>query len=304
MPLPITCACGARFDADEALAGREALCPECQQPVAVPAADREPPRTSLLALASATLALVGAFTILGTVVAAFLGLAGLISVSRNRDRVAGAGLATFGLVAGVAFTALTLFALSSGELYGLGSMANLQELGDEVDTSGPMEVVVAGKRFAITRPSSKWGRARQNTVSDVIANQLLDEPDLLLIQPSRYLFVEAKVADGGTSLDHCRDEVLAALISGHDDIPGFQVRNIKPTLRETKQLPADGWAERREFVIDVRCGAQPWTMLVRLQKSTGGTVYVTRAYTQRRRFAPAEAEMRRALDSFRALDGK
>jgi hypothetical protein len=304
MPLPITCACGARFEADDALAGREARCPECQEPVAVPAADRAPPVTSLLALASATLALVGAFTVVGTALAAVLGLAGLVSISRNRDRLAGTGLATFGLVAGVALTALTLFALGSGELFGLGSFSRLGQFGDEVDFSGPLEVSVADKGFAITRPSAKWGRARHGAVDDPVADQLSDRPDLLLVQPARYLFVEAREADRGLSLDRCRDEVVTALVTGHNDVPGLPLRNVRPTVRETKELPADGWAQRREFVVDIRYGSQPWTMLVRLQKKADGTVYITRGYTQRRHFARAEEELRRALDSFRALGGK
>jgi hypothetical protein len=39
-----------------------------------------------------------------------------------------------------------------------------------------------------------------------------------------------------------------------------------------------------------------------MQKSAGGAVYVTRGYTQRRRFALVEPELRQALDSFRVLD--
>jgi hypothetical protein len=303
MPLPVQCACGACFDADEALAGREVSCPDCQQPVAVPAAGAAPPRTSLLALFSAILALVGAFTVVGTVLAAVLGVAGLVQVSRNRDRLAGAGLATFGLVAGVALTALTLFALGSGELFGLGSPTHLGQLGSEVDTSGPMEVVVADKGFALTRPSRRWGRAHNDVVSDDIAGQFLDEPDLLLVNPSRYLFAEVRVADDGTTLDRCRDEVLANLTAGRGDVPGVGGRDVRPTVRETKQLPAEGWAERRELVVDVRYGSQTWTFLLRLQKTRAGAVFVTRGYTQRRRFVRAEPELRLVLDSFRALGG-
>lgn len=304
MPVPITCSCGARFDADDALAGQEATCPECQAPVAVPGADRPPPLTSLLALASATLALVGAFTVVGSTLAAVLGVAALVSISRNRDRLAGTGLAAFGLIAGVAFTTLTLFALGSGELFGLGSLTHMSQLAEEVDTSGPLEVTVPEKGFAMTRPSAKWGRARNDSVDDNVAEQLFDDPDLLLVHPTRYLFVEARAADKLASLDRCREDVLTALITGHQDVPVFPPRNIRPTVRETKELPADGWAERRELVIDFRCGSQPWTMLLRLQKTAGGNVYITRGYTQRRRFARAEEELRRVLDSFRVLDGK
>ncbi len=301
MPLTITCPCGARFDSDEAPAGADATCPRCGAAVPVPSADRPPQRTSLLALASAILALVGAFTVVGTSLAAVLGLAGLVSIWRNRDRVAGAGLATFGLVAGLALTGLTVFALTSGELFGPGSLMRMGQLADEVDTSGPLEVVVGAKGFALTRPSQNWGRARHDWVSDNVVSQLLDDPDLLLVQPARYLFVDARTADDGLSLDRCRDEVLASLIAGRKELPVLGNRHIRPTIRETKELPAETWAERRELILDVRFGTQPWVFLVRLQKTPDGSVYVTRAYTQRRRFARAENELRKALDSFRVV---
>ena len=183
MPVPITCACGAGFDAEDGLAGQATICPECQATVTVPAAP-PPLRTSLLALFSANLALVGAFTIVGTILAAILGLAGIIHITRNRDRVAGIGLATFGLVAGVILTGLTIFALSKEELYGLGSLTHLGQLSDEVDTTGPLDVPDINKRFTLTRPSARWGKARGNDVDDPIVAQLLDEPDLLLVHPA------------------------------------------------------------------------------------------------------------------------
>jgi hypothetical protein len=303
MPLPITCGCGARFDADEALAGKETTCPECQEPVSVAAADAAP-TTSLLALSSAVLTLVGAFTVVGTAVGALLGVAGLVQINRSRGRLAGGGLATFGVVAGAALTVLTLFALSSGELLGLGSPTHLSMLAHEVKTTGPLEVVVAEKGFAMTRPSVGWGRAINDEVEDIVVGELLDDPDLLLVQPARYLFVEARVADNGNSLDRCADEVLSNLRAGRHDVPSLLQREVRPTVRETRQLSAEGWAERRELVVDVRCGSQPWTVLVRLQKSASGDVYITRAYTQRRRFIHSELELRQALDSLRLVDGK
>jgi hypothetical protein len=303
MPLPITCGCGARFDADDSLAGKEATCPECHEPVSV-AADAAPPLTSMLALSSAVLTLVGAFTVVGTAVAALLGLAGLVQITRSRGRLAGTGLATFGVIAGAALTALTLFALSSGELFGLGSPTHLGMLAREVNTTGPLEVVVAEKGFAMTRPSVSWGRAINDDVEDDVVSELLDDPDLLLVQPARYLFVEARVDDNGNSLDRCADEVVNALRAGRHDVPVFARREVRPTVRETRQLPAEGWSERRELVVDLHCGSQPWTMLVRLQKSADGDVYITRAYTQRRRFAHAQLELQQVLDSLRLVKGK
>src|SRR4051812_13283476 len=56
MALSLTCACGARFEVEDTLAGQEVSCPECQQPLKAPALQRVPLRTSGFALASAQLA--------------------------------------------------------------------------------------------------------------------------------------------------------------------------------------------------------------------------------------------------------
>src|SRR5215467_1244077 len=115
----ITCACGARFEVDDTLAGQEVLCPECQRSLKAPALDRPPRVTSGWALASVVLALVGAFTVFGSLLAVLLGVIALVSIARNRRQIAGAGFAIFGICLGVAFTGLTLFALNTADVFGL-----------------------------------------------------------------------------------------------------------------------------------------------------------------------------------------
>src|SRR5262249_7929426 len=110
----LTCACGARFEVDETLAGREVACPECQQPVKVPPR-QQASRTRGLALASLTFALLGAFTP-GTLVAVLLGVAALRSIARSRGRLTGAGFAIFGIVLGLLLGFLTVFASPFGNL--------------------------------------------------------------------------------------------------------------------------------------------------------------------------------------------
>ena len=58
--------------------------------------ERLPLRTSGYALASVILALVGAFTLIGSAVAVVFGVCGLISISRNRGRLTGSAYAVFG----------------------------------------------------------------------------------------------------------------------------------------------------------------------------------------------------------------
>src|SRR5579872_6625985 len=110
MALSLTCDCGARFEVEDTLAGQEVSCPECQQPLKAPALQGLPVRTSALAIASAVLALAGAFTVVGTVAAVVLGVAAQVSIRRHRERLAGYWLASFGIFAGVNLTVLMLLA--------------------------------------------------------------------------------------------------------------------------------------------------------------------------------------------------
>ena len=38
MPIPVACACGAKFAAKDELAGKRVKCPKCSQPLTIPAA--------------------------------------------------------------------------------------------------------------------------------------------------------------------------------------------------------------------------------------------------------------------------
>src|SRR5262245_25176560 len=108
MSLSLRCSCGAAFEVETAFAGREVACPECQRSLRVPASERTPRRTSGLAIASVILAVAGAFTVLGTVIAVLLGLVALVGIARHRERLAGTGYAIFGIVWGVIFTGVSL----------------------------------------------------------------------------------------------------------------------------------------------------------------------------------------------------
>src|SRR5262249_16677938 len=157
-------------------------CPECQQRIKVPVRKQYPRRTSAYALASVVLALVGAFTP-ATLVAVVLGVVALVDIARHRDRLAAAGLPSFGSVLGTLLGPLPLFGLGSGELFGLGGWLRERTLAPVVDTSGPLEIVHPLSGFAITRPSEKWGQVNGSRVEDPALSGIQKDRDLLLVQP-------------------------------------------------------------------------------------------------------------------------
>ena len=187
MSLSLTCACGARFEVTETLAGQSVACPECQQSLTVPVPNRTRLRTSGYALASVVAALVGMFTIVFTAAAVILGLIGLVSISRNRDRVTGAGYAVFGIVLGLVFTAMTLFAVTREEIF---EHVREKIRAGEADYSGPMEIVRERDGYAITRPTPRWGISR-DSADDAANNGLI----LVDIGKDAYVQVITEAAD-------------------------------------------------------------------------------------------------------------
>ena len=157
MALVLTCACGARFELDDALAGEQIPCPECQ--VLVKAPDVPPqPRTSYWALASTVLTLTGAFTVVGTLAAIGCGIVAMMRIRRQPERVRGLGFALFGMIAGLIFTVITLFALSRNLFANWGDQMRETLLADQIDVTGPLLMDGPGKSFTLMRPNKYWGK--------------------------------------------------------------------------------------------------------------------------------------------------
>jgi hypothetical protein len=322
MALSLTCACGARFEVEDTLAGQEIRCPECAQPLKAPALRQAPRRTSGFALASVVLALTGAFTILGTLAAIALGVVALVHVARNREQITGASFAVFGIAVGVVFTGLTLLAFSSNGLFGLSGLVNRAKLASrvQIDYPGPLEVEVPEKGFALTRPSKTWGVINLKGAATKTEDPILDalfhaNPDLLLVQPERYAFVDVRreALDGVRTMDACQENFLQDLRAdrraARDPWSDPEVGPARVTgvvLRQSRKLEPDKGVERRELLVDLTVGRETWSFLVRLDKTPDGQLYVTRAYARKRDFRDAGLikELRQALESFRILKEK
>jgi len=288
MALSLSCPCGAAFEVEDTFAGQGIACPDCGAALRVPLPRPPQLRTSGWAVASVVLALVGAFTVVGTAVAAVLGLVALASIARHRDRLSGAGYAVLGIVLGTGLTAVTGFAFSRGEVF---DRLREQTAAGQVDRSGPMEVVRPQDGYAITRPSRAWGEATREFAEEMEAGD-----DLLLANPARNAFIEVSVQDAGRqTLEQFRETFL-------NGYRGARFSDFK--LRESRRLPPLDGAEVTEVVFDVKLTGQSLSYQARLVKPRAGTaVYAVIAWAHRRRLQQIEPEVRRALDSFRLLPG-
>ncbi len=300
MALSLSCPCGAAFEVEDTFAGQAIACPDCGAALKVPPLRPRRLRTSGLALASIVLALVGAFTVVGTAVAAVLGACALVSIARHRDRLGGAAYAVLGIVLGAGLTVLTGFAFSRGEVF---DRFREQMAARDIDRDGPMEVVRADEGYAITRPSRSWGVATPEAAREAEVGD-----DLLLINPARLAFLRvSREHVGRESLDQFREEYLDRYRKDRpagprdfgdlDHFTDFQ-------LREMNRLPARDGAEVSEVRFDVQHKGQNLSYVVRFVKPRGGTtVYVVALWAHRRRLPQIETEVRQALDSFRLLGG-
>jgi hypothetical protein len=309
MALSLTCACGARFELEDTLAGQEVTCPECQQVLKAPALPALPPRTSVHALASAVLALLGAFTIVGTIAAALVGCLALLRIARHRDQVTGAGFAIFGIVFGLLFTTFTVYALTTSDLFGLEGWVRSSATADELDYSGPLEIIRPG--FSLTRPSEKWGVAHSSPADDPSIAAIQMNRDLLLANPHRNAFIDVRALPLGRvrSLEQCESEVLAELdvhpsnaFLDEDDEPNFPAgRSGKVQRLRTRALAEEDDVHGREIVAEVHYGPRRWHFILRLYQRGRGTVYVVRAYVPQQKLRRVEPELTAALDSFTIL---
>src|SRR5262245_54720515 len=110
MTLAINCTCGAHLELDDRFAGQTIQCPDCQKVLQAPPLTSPLMRTSGLALASLILALVGAFTVIGTLAAVVVGVLALRQIAKRPEQLRGRRFALAGIGAGAFLTAVSLFA--------------------------------------------------------------------------------------------------------------------------------------------------------------------------------------------------
>jgi hypothetical protein len=313
MPLSLICACGARIELEDALAGQEIACPECQQPRKAPAGagQSQPIRTSGFALASLILAVAGAFTIVGTLAAVVLGLIAVVLILRHRDQIAGLGYAIAGIAIGTVFTPLTIFAFTTTELFGVAGSLREHNMAAVLDRTGPLEVIDRG--WAITRPNEQWGVTRSSRVNDPLVEVFLAKstPDVLLAQARHNAFVDVlQQTDAGKNLDAFAKEYLDEYVAD-DDIFGAEPRGKEEGVMHISQgkvtrgpysVAGPPGCTGREAELEVLAASQKWTMVVRIfHDPQTKTFYVLRAYTPRRSVKQNKDEFTKALDSFRLV---
>ena len=311
MPLSLTCDCGARFEVEDALAGQTVSCPECQAALKAPPARRPVVRTSNFALASFLLAVVGAFTVVGTIAAVVLGILGVASILRDRERLAGLGFAVTGIILGAAFTALTLFSLSQVEFFA-GTVRRSMITGQLDRAADPTKVVeVRENGFHITKPVN-WARVAEPKEFQFPPAQplLRDDAKLLLVQLDTGAFVDVDVDSGGVVGDI--DDYILNRIKPE---AGNENGNAKPRgleaeergrIQDRKLLSSRKVGEAHELTVKVKLDNKDWTMVVRTYPTSDGKLFIVRGFMKSATYDQdprAREDLLNVLDSFQVAPG-
>jgi hypothetical protein len=245
------------------------------------------------------LALVGAFTVVFTLIAVFFGACALLAIHRQPERLAGAGYAMFGIISGLAFTVLSLFLYSNAELLPVDGLLETGVVSSQLDYAGEREVSLPAKKFAITRPNAHWGVAKESLVQQMEA-----DCDIMLVNPRKQAYVQATLIElDGQSADEFVDDVIKwykeELPNGR---PVWEPRASGFKLRARRKLPPENGMQVTELVVELHVSGQDLTYVDRIIQAEGrDLVFRVRGWAPRRRFGQMEAEIRRALDSFRIL---
>jgi hypothetical protein len=319
MPLSLICDCGARFEVEDALAGQSVSCPECQQPLKAPAVRRPVVRTSNLALASFILAIVGAFTVVGTVAAVVVGLMAVVAILRDRERLAGLGFAVCGIILGLALSTLTIFALTTGEMFGFGGALRRTQLADQQDDKvDPKKAVeIAENGFSITKPVG-WYRAKPGFQYPPLDPLLRKDSKLLLDQPDLNAYLDVQIdSEHPADIDaYITARMTPAPINpnaGPKDKPGGsgkppagQEQNQPeerpavgdPQKIESRDLLGDDGVRVHELTVEQKVEGRGWKVLIRTYQ-TSNRLFIVRAFTETAGFARVKDELEKVLDGFK-----
>lgn len=301
MTLAINCTCGAHLELDDRFAGQTIQCPDCKKPLQAPSLTSPTLRTSGLALASLILALVGAFTVVGTIVAVVLGVLALRQIRRSPEVLTGRRFALAGMGAGALLTALSLFVYIKTDFFGLDRFLRGQLWAGKLDYPESLEVAAGG--IILKRPNNRWGHYRPRETQDDIGQPTRPE-SILLVNISDDAHAIGFSFPKGQLPDNPEDYRKAAISRF---LRSDLVRLLTPK-RSAEFLPEHSYRDLKEFliekgtkeelVLDVRLGRHDRTFLM-WYFPNGDEVFVVAAGARKNRFGAMRGQFEEIVVSFK-----
>lgn len=321
MPIALTCTCGAKLEIDDAFAGKVIPCPDCERPLmTVPVAVPEQ-RTSMAAILSLLVSLVGGLTLIGGLIGAGLGIWAVGEIDRSRGKLGGLGLAKAGVLLGVALSILTLtLILFQGSLGLDGTLRALRWAG-RLDFAGPGEI-----EKSLPRGHVSMKRPAGFGLVEMKDPDALRRDDLVMYNPREDAYLVFLIYPDGSPVIGDGDgqfmtkfqaalrmlkesDTYRMLLTGQLPLPrkaGGPPPEELPDLFPDPELnperfdPKTDQTVNRDFdLFDITVGKQEWTFLVYyFQDGPGEAPFqVAAAITPKERFEALEDRLREALRS-------
>jgi hypothetical protein len=305
MPVSVTCQCGARLEIDENFLGKEIPCPDCQRPLPTKGPATPPPldlpdyhRTSGLAVLSLTLALVGAFTIVGTLAAIVVGVFALREISNKSSKLEGAGYARAGIIVGAVCTFLALAGFASPFVFGIDSVLRYAALSPRVQFPDGNDIQNntggGDNNITLTRQSTLWGRY-------VSPNQPggIDPDDLIMVNIWEDAFIACQTVpnDGGAANEEeITKKALDKLVKSELIDVIFRLKNRplgeEPVIVENKLVQGNS---KREVTVDLR--NRRFLVQFRAGELNAQQFHVMVGAARRNRFERMVDEFRKTFDT-------
>ena len=309
MPISVTCSCGARLEIDEKFLGKEIPCPDCQRPLPTKPPATPPPldlpdhrRVSGLAVLSLALALVGAFTIIGTLAAIVVGILAMQAIIRQPNKLEGIGFARAGIITGAIGTLITVAALLSPTLLGLDAFLRevlmVGRIQYPATTTFQTENNFGRDNIEIKRLSELWGRY----ISPATQSDKVSSDDLILIntRDDAYIACQHVPAQDAIQDNVPRTKVLERFHKS--ELLNLLSRlNGKPSEAEgtiIKEEPAQSDHRKKEIILDLRYGRIDRRFLIRYYTANDRvTVLIFVAVARRNQFDHLQEKFHEAFDS-------
>ena len=263
MPLSLTCSCGAKLEIDDKFAGQVIACPDCRKEIPTTAQPIRALRTSWFAIFAMVFAIIGAFSVVGTLAAVFCGWRALRHIRLYPEKVGGRKFAWAGICLGAAFSLLSLACYYSPDILGLDGFFRQIEWASKLDYGGDLKLsreTSHPAKFWITRPNRSWGIVDVTKLGNLpkYVKDSAKADDLILIQPwydaqVACLTIESKDADDrmDESISRFESSLLLQLLSRPSSNPvEFKVSKASPT----KNVEDGDQFKKDERVVDITVG--------------------------------------------------
>jgi Domain of unknown function (DUF4190) len=310
MPIAVNCECGSKLEIDEKFLGKQILCPDCQRPLPTQAPATPPPlelpdyrRVSLLALLSLVLALVGAFTIVGTIAAIVVGVFALKHIADHPTKLEGVNYARAGIAVGTFFTFLTVALLFTPTVFGLDSF--LREMAFAGRIQYPASSTVAGNndqhvRLELTRYSRWWAvYIPQNSPTASFENT-----DLILVDVLDDAFIACHYVNFDGGIDDADEKMKKVLEKFYrSEIVHLVGRLNGKTLDregeiiEKKVVETGKKTKAQEIILDLRLAGVNRRFLIQYSLESRDEVNVLIGVARRNRFERMSEVFRKTFDS-------